>query len=502
MIFSDGQTLHHDRYSKFTMWQCLLNENQETRDVVICAVPWTDTNMPMMAPAALKPIVEKANLSCLAVDLNQEIFQYTERHPHKQLFVDFFFDGRCDILIEQDLINMFAAICNGILSYKPKWVGLSLLSYACQHAAKWIAWWLRKHDPNIKIIFGGAGCLPTFTGPSVYVDQLKQSRLLDYHIRGDGEHSLYELLIGNTNHPGIDTETWQELTNADLRVLPFPNYDDYDLDIYGKRVTPLLASRGCVRQCTFCDYIANWKKFQWRTGEDVYAEMLHQNKKYGATYFKFQDALINGNQKEFRSLISKIAAHNDANPNNKFRWSSFFIFRDVTPQSQQEWYDMYRSGADVLMVGIENFNERIRYAMGKKFSNASIDFHLEQASKYNITCALGQIVGYIDETQQDIDFIKQWLNDHVHLRHIISLQWGGTLGIFPNTYLMQNHEKLGVQLIGPTPQHWISDKSSSTSVDRVRWVKELVQHSKDLGYRVTENLDNHFILEALSDGRA
>jgi len=482
------------------MWKSLDNPNNQTRDVVICAVPWTDTNMPMMAPAALKPIVEKAGLSCLAVDLNQEIFQYTEQHSNKHLFCDFFFDGRSHPDIEDDLNQMFVNIAKGILSYQPKWVGLSLLSYACQQSAKWIAWFLKKYNPDIKIIFGGAGCLPTFTGPSVYINQLKSAGLVDYHIRGDGEHSLYELLIGNKKYEGIGTDTWKELSNDDLRNLPIPNYDDYDLDVYGKRVTPILGSRGCVRQCTFCDYIANWKKFQWRTGQDIFNEMLHQNQRYGANYFKFQDALINGNQKEFRSLISLIADHNDANPNNRFRWSSFFIFRETTPHSEKEWEDMYRSGADVLLVGIENLNERIRYAMGKKFSNASIDFHLQQALKYKITCALGQIVGYIDETEDDIDFIKQWLRTHIQFKEIIFLQWGGTLGIFPNTYLENNHQQLGITIQGPTPQHWISKHTTSTAAVRARWVRELVELSKELGYNVAENLDNHYILEALSNG--
>lgn len=482
------------------MWKVFSGPKNQQRDVVICAVPWTDTKIPMMAPAVLKPIVEKAGLSCLAVDLNQEIFQYTQKHKHSELFPDFFFNGKGAPQIEQDLNQMFIEIAKGILSFQPKWVGLSLLSYACQHSAKWIAWFLKKYDPDVKIILGGAGCLPTFTGPSVYIEELKKAGLADYHIRGDGEHSLYELLVGNHKYHGIDTETWQELSNEELRRLPTPNYDDYDLDVYEKRVTPILGSRGCVRQCTFCDYIANWKKFQWRTGEDIFNEMLLQNKKYGSTRFKFQDALINGNQKEFRSLMQLLAAYNDQNQNNRFKWSSFYIFREVTAHSEAEWNDIARSGADVLFVGVENLNERIRYAMGKKFSNTSIDFHLSQAQKYGITCALGQIVGYIDETQEDIDAIKKWLETHIRFKDTVVLQWGGTLGIFPNTYLDRNKDELGIKMIGIIPQHWTSKHTHSTAAVRAKWAKELIDFSKHLGYRVTEMLDNHYILESLSNG--
>ena len=41
-------------------FNCLANPNNETRDVVIVTVPWTDSSLPLMAPAQLKPIVESA----------------------------------------------------------------------------------------------------------------------------------------------------------------------------------------------------------------------------------------------------------------------------------------------------------------------------------------------------------------------------------------------------------------------------------------------------------
>jgi hypothetical protein len=481
------------------MWKCLSNPLSETRDVVICTVPWTDTTLPLMAPAALKPIVEKAGLSCLAIDLNMEVVNYTVAHLEKDKFIKFFFDEILHPDIEQETFEMLLNAAQGIVSYKPQWVGLSLFSYVCQTSAQWIAYFLKKIDPTIKIMVGGPGCLPNFTGPAPWVDKVISSGLVDYHIRGDGENSLYELLIGNTDYNGINDTDWKELSMDDLAVIPPPNYDDYVFESYQKKVLPLVGSRGCVRQCTFCDYIANWKKFQWRTADHIFEEMLLQNQRYHLRSFKFQDSLTNGNLKEFNRLIQLLADYNDENPDNSFNWGGYYIFREWGSNSEEEWSRVARSGANVLVVGIENFNEHIRYHMGKKFSNQAIDLHLEQAQKHNISLFLLNIVGYVTETQKDIEFIKEWLRTHTQYQDTIHLQWGGTLGIFPNTYLDNNKEKLGIIMLDKLPQYW-TNKDNSTHAMRAKWVADLVKTSNELGYNVMENLDNHFILEKLLNG--
>ena len=479
------------------MWKCLENPNNEVRDVVIVTVPWTDSSMPLMAPAMLRPIVEKAGRSCLAVDLNVEIYHWTREHSEQQDLIRFFFDEFINSTTGPILHQMLLSIAQGIVSWQPKYVGLSLFSYVCQHSAKWIAYYIKKLNPNIKILVGGPGCLAAFTGPSEYIDTMLNQKLFDYHIRGDAEHSLYELLTGNVTFHGINSLKWKELDQEELRALPMPDYSDYNLEIYDKKALPIIGSRGCVRQCKFCDYIANWKKFQWRTADDVFNEMLHQSKLYNVNTFKFQDSLTNGNQKEFRRLIELLAEYNINNPDNQFTWSGYYIFRDVTVSSESDWELLRASGATTLMVGIENINEHIRFAIGKKFTNESIDFHFEQAKKYNILLVILNIVGYVNEVEADIDAAKQWLRDHVQYKDILMLQWGGTLGIFPNTYLSEHKEDLGIKMIGNQPSLWVNESTGSNPALRARWAKELQILSKQLGYSVADNLDNHFILETL-----
>jgi radical SAM superfamily enzyme YgiQ (UPF0313 family) len=474
----------------------LANPHSKHYDVLICTVPWTDTDIPLMAPAALKKVVEAAGKSCLAVDTNAEIYKSQSDHIHLSKFIKFYIEEKLDPTIEQEVYELFDSLAKQILSFSPEYIGLSVFSYACQTPTKWLCYFIKKHNPNVKIIIGGAGCLPTLTGNSKFVKSLISSSLVDYHIRGDAEHSLYQLLTGNDEYDGINSESWTNLTNDDLTKLPIPDYSDYHFDFYKIKALPMIGSRGCVRNCTFCDYITNWKKFQWRTADHVFEEMVEQNKKYKINRFKFQDSLINGNLKEFNRLLELLVEHNESNPDNKFHWGGFYIFRERSATSDKEWEMIHKSGVIQLAVGIENFSQRIRYAMGKKFSNESIIFHLEHALKYNIQLALLQIVGYIDETQEDIDYAKKWLQDNTRFSSIINFTWGTGLSIFENTYLSNNKDALGITLTGKNPHDWISTHTPSTADMRTRWGVELSNLSEQLGYKVTrQHADNHYLLE-------
>lgn len=479
--------------------QVLKNKDNKQIDFILTTVPWTESKIPLMAPAALKPVIESAGYSCLAVDLNGEVQQVVKEYTNSGDLINFFFNERVDDPATGQFIhNLFSNIAEDILSWSPKIVGLSLFSYVSQHSAKWIAYYIKKQSPSTTVIIGGPGCLDTFVGHSEFVDFVLNNKLVDYHIRGDGEHSLYEFLIGNREFPGINDSSWQEMSKDELRKLPMPNYNDYNFDLYELPALPLVGSRGCVRRCKFCDYIENWKHFQWRDAHDVFDEMQKQYQKYGIRRFKFQDSLTNGNMNEFLQLLELLARYNKKHPDEAFSWSGYYILRNVTERSAYEWEMVAQSGAEALAIGIENLNEDIRYHIGKKFSNEALDFHLEQALKHNIRLMLLNIVGYVFEEQKHIDFIKEWLYNHTQYKDIVRIQWGGGLGIFPDTYLDKHKTELGVVMIAnQKPFEWVSNKVKSTPKIRARWIKELMELSKQLGYTVTDNLDNHYLIEKI-----
>ena len=125
-------------------FHCLKNPHNESRDVVIVTVPWTDSSIPLMAPAQLKPIVESAGMSCLATDVNAEVFTWTQNHEKADSLLNFFFDGQLNDDVKDELFELFKNISEQIVAWQPKVVGLSLFSYVSQHSTKWLAWFLKK----------------------------------------------------------------------------------------------------------------------------------------------------------------------------------------------------------------------------------------------------------------------------------------------------------------------------------------------------------------------
>lgn len=464
--------------------------------MVICSVPWTETDIPLMAPAALKSIVEKAGLSCLAIDLNAEVLNYITSGPNRIKYIQFFMDGVLDKSIEQEVFDLFDTLSNQILQVNPRFVGISVFSFASRIAARYLCNCIKKKNINVEILIGGAGCALTLNGPADFIDELKNLNLIDHYIRGDAENSLYHFLTGDKEYPGINDNTWKNLDNQELSTLPMPNYENYLFDLYRLKALPIIGSRGCVRRCTFCDYVTHWNKFQWRTAENIFDEMVIQYQKYKIRHFKFQDSLINGGLKEFNKLCAILADYNKKNPKESFKWSSFFILRDWTSSSEKEWGLIAKSGAVQLNVGTESFSQAVRYAMGKKYSDASIIRHFEQAQKYGISIRSLHIVGYITETQADIDISKQWLRDNTRFNDTVSFDWGVGLAIMENTYLNNNKDELGIEVDKSNPMVWTSKYTDSTAKKRAIWAVELRNLSILLGFKIAPTgADNHYLLE-------
>jgi hypothetical protein len=53
-----------------------MSSQLENNDIVFCTVPYTETTLPLMAPAVLKSIATRANKKSVTLDLNLELIDW------------------------------------------------------------------------------------------------------------------------------------------------------------------------------------------------------------------------------------------------------------------------------------------------------------------------------------------------------------------------------------------------------------------------------------------
>jgi hypothetical protein len=161
----------------------------------------------------------------------------------------------------------------------------------------------------------------------------------------------------------------------------------------------ITASKGCVRNCSFCDVPEYWPKYIFRRGENVAADIIDIYHKTGNTNFEFTDNLINGSIPNYRKmnqlLVEKIP--------KTIRYGGYAIFRDRKSMPEYDFELAGQAGCYRWSIGVESGSESVRKHMRKNFSNDDLDYGVHQLHKNGIMQSWSLIVGYPSETDKDFN---------------------------------------------------------------------------------------------------
>lgn len=459
-------------------------------DIVIINVPGTISRTAPAAPAMLKASIEKNGFTCKTIDFNIEF--YHSNHTNLK-HIENYFLTELNTNVSEEAKNIISKYVDRIIELQPKFVGISVFTYQNKVAAKLFCQDLKKNS-NIKIILGGQGLGDGgILGPQGFAKELYKLNLIDYYVKSEGENAIVEILKGNYQYPGINSDTFQQIENLDL--LPIPDYSDYNLDLYFDHL-PITGSRGCIRSCSFCDIHDHWD-YKLRKGQAVANEMIHLYKKHAIKKFMFTDSLINGSLKEFKIFCQLVADFNLQN-NEKLSYSGQYIVRPSSQLDDEYWKNLAMSGAQSLAIGVETGSDRVRQHMNKKFTNQDIDYTMEMLDRYNITCQFLMIFGYPTETEEDyqatLDMFKKYKKYANKI--ITNVNFGSTLGILPGTPLFNGSHEFNIQL-DKHENNWIAlDNESLTLEERLRRRNHAKEYVLSLGYKIPDD-NQDSILEIL-----
>jgi radical SAM superfamily enzyme YgiQ (UPF0313 family) len=463
-------------------------------DLLILNVPGTISSRPPAAAAILKSVVVNSNFSCKTVDLNAKFINEYQQHPNFNELTGCFIDQNFDELILSQANDLLSNWILELSLLNPRHIGISVFTYQNRKATEILCFCIRRILPDTKIILGGQGLLDGgINGTRDWINRLDHLNLIDHWVVSDGEQSILDIL---NNKAEKEVKVSNFLQNERLDDLPFPDYSDYDFNLYSKKTLPITGSRGCVRNCTFCDIHTHWKKFVWRSGKNIANEMISQSKKYNINNFEFTDSLVNGNLKEYRNMISILADHN-SKIDNPINWSGQFIIRPKSATDESMWETTALSGARLLSIGIESGSESVRYHLGKNFSNDDIDYSVEMMAKYNLRCTFLMLFGYPTETEKDFqDTLDMFLRYKNYANTVIeNIEFGSTLGILPNTPLENMKDELGLVLDPDYENFWESTKNPTlTFKERIRRRIVASQTAETLGYKFSQDQHKELLM--------
>jgi hypothetical protein len=415
-------------------------------------IPSQELERPPAAAAALSACVRSVGWDCKVFDFNL----FLNKNVNSNTWTTLEQYWRCKSLsiepaVRAELERVFDLFIQDIKDYAPDMLGLSVFTRMSVVPAWEMLQYIRPRI-DCKILIGGNGAYSWYTGGASAIkttenknksfsEFTKSEGLIDYYIHGDGEVAIMELLKGNFEHPGINGTAPEQI--KDLSVIPYPDYQGIEPKSYFYTHEPgiyITASRGCVRDCTFCNVPQLWPKFQSRTADDVVGEIIRGKKQFDTNVFHFTDSLLNGNMKTWREINRQLIAVKEADTSlEPIRYLGQFICRTRLDQTERDWELMARAGADLLVTGFESYSPNVRKHMGKHYSNADIDFHFAQSAKHGIKNVCLMFVGYPTETLSDHEYNIEFL--HRYRRYaragvIHMVRWGYT-GMFHSTSKLQ-----------------------------------------------------------------
>jgi len=266
-----------------------------------------------------------------------------------------------------------------IRAWQPDVVGLSCIFSNQWPAVRELAQRLKAEDPELLVMSGGAH-------PSFMSERCMRDAPLDFILRGEAEQSFLDLLDrlqSGRSVEDVDGLVWRDNGAVrenpktgfieDLDRLPFPAHDLLPTAQYFKlalpmgygfispRNVPIVTSRGCPCQCTFCSSTNLWgRRYRTRSAENVLAEMDWLVEKFGIKELKIQDDNLTINRerakKIFQGMIDRPYLLHWNTPNGIAVWT---LDRELLTM-------MKESGCWSMTMAIESGDQEVLTRLIKK----------------------------------------------------------------------------------------------------------------------------------------
>ena len=361
-------------------------------------------NTPLLQKAGHHPLFPPLGLAYMAAVLEQNSFEVK--------IVD------CPVCeIDHEKLKVELA------SFQPTIVGIGAMTPIIESALK-SARVAKVACPDAKVVMGGPHA--TFADKQILSDE----KDVDIIVRGEGEETLLELakqspeLHKISDIKGItfrkDNQIMQSPNRPfiqNLDALPLPAYKYIPIRRYritGMKLLPIISSRGCPFQCSFC--VASQMfgaRYRARNPKNVLDEMEWLKHEYDAEGIAFQDDTLTFDKKRALEICDGMIERK-----LKLPWGCSSRADVVT---KEVLFKMAKAGCDEICFGVESGCQRIRDSLKKRVTTEQCENAIKWAKEAGIFVTVSVILGYPGETretlQESLDFVRKVEPDDVWLCH-------------------------------------------------------------------------------------
>ncbi|MFW9869505.1 MAG: B12-binding domain-containing radical SAM protein [Candidatus Thorarchaeota archaeon] len=310
-----------------------------------------------------------------------------------------------DGLLKDSRIPDFETVLS---SFSPDVVGISGQTTPSIYDVYRTAKVVKNHNKTIPVVVGGAHV--TFQDEQV----LNDCPDIDVVVRGEGEitmNAILERMEKKQQYDGVPGTTVRRgdsiIKNPDMPYidcldnLPFPDYDLLDLRSYfpkNQRIAPMITSRGCPYQCTFCSSSRiTGKRWRGRSPENVMQEIELLQKRYGVRDVTFIDDLFTFDHKRVKEICSKMIMDMD-----EVTWTCS-TRADILSRHPEMANWLKKAGCHTLYIGAESGSQRILDRIKKGIQLNQIIRSVKLAKQAGLGLVLSFILGIPGESKEDIE---------------------------------------------------------------------------------------------------
>jgi len=298
-----------------------------------------------------------------------------------------------------------------LTSFSPDFVGITCMTMMYPSAIK-VATMTKERLPET--IIGVGGPHVTFYDK----ETLKECPSIDLVVRGEGEQTMLEIaacikedeklsrvdgLTLRKNDEIVRTPDRSLIQNLD--ALPYPAYHLFPIDkyrIYGKKIMPIITSRGCPFQCSFCVTSRMvGRKFRARSPENVVRELEWLVREHDADAVCFYDDTLTLDKNRIVKICRMIKERRISVP-----WD---CQTRVDQISSEVLKAMVEAGCQLVSFGVESGSDKMIGKIGKGTTVEQNKRALMLAKKAGLLVAVSVIIGYPGETVETVNETLRFL---------------------------------------------------------------------------------------------